>query len=356
MKYKYELIAIAKKYGRSLGGLLAPLMWSRLEHIRGNASVLCYHRVAPLGKNRQPSNLIVPPTVFEKHLSFLSSRFSVVSMDHILEGIERRSPVKNCIAITFDDGYADFKTFALPILRKLNLPATVYLCSDFLDERGFLWWDLLDEIVSCSKELRFSWQGKKYFFSIRGEKKNVYNQIRPLFLNSDATSQALLADRLIKASAINISSKNTAKMMTWVDIEEFKEDPIISLGGHTKSHCALSKQAKGDVRQEMTASKFALEAFLGYPVRHFAYPFGTLNEAAEREYHLAREVGFSSGVTLEKGHVNYETVDRFSIPRFHVPGGEFSVNQLKAMLSGMEMKITKLLHTSSDLQDNSGEK
>lgn len=339
MKYKHQLLNFAKKKGRSLAGFMTIPLWSKLTHIRSNASILCYHRIAPMEKEYHPSNLVVPPDMFEKHLSFLSSKFNVVSMDKILEHIENKTPVEDVAAITFDDGYSDFKTFALPLLHKFHLPATVYLCTDFLDGKGLQWWHLIDELLLSCKELKFSWEGKKYSIQSMADPEDAYNRIRSLFINSETAGHDELADKLITASKNNRLSKRKYKMMTWDDIDEIKTDPLVSIGAHTKSHCVLSRQKKDDAVKEMRSNKSRLENFLDDSVAHFAYPFGTFNEAGEREYALARSAGFSTGVTLIKGHVNFEVVDRFSIPRFHIPGGTFSVNQLRAMLSGLEMKV-----------------
>ena len=51
------------------------------------------------------------------------------------------------IAITFDDGYKDNLVYALPILEKFEIPATIYITTKFLSENTEMWWYELSEII-----------------------------------------------------------------------------------------------------------------------------------------------------------------------------------------------------------------
>lgn len=82
-----------------------------------------------------PANIDVSPERFEGHLKWLAKRSTKVAR---LTDLLRISPAENLIAITFDDGYRDNLTVALPLLEKYNLPATVFVAAGFIGENGFL--------------------------------------------------------------------------------------------------------------------------------------------------------------------------------------------------------------------------
>src|SRR2546423_2486603 len=96
-------------------------------------SVLVYHSIsspaAPL-----PSGNDVSPARFAQQLSWLSRRRKVLPLTETLSRPESRREV----AITFDDGFSDNLTVALPMLEKFQLPMTLFVTAGFLDREGYL--------------------------------------------------------------------------------------------------------------------------------------------------------------------------------------------------------------------------
>ena len=104
-------------------------LWNALSSKPG-ARILMYHGIAD-----DPSDLhSVLPEAFEQHMQFLASKRAVVPLDQLVAGLraEGRLP-HNAVAITFDDGWDNTYTTAYPILRRYNLPATVFIIPDRVD-------------------------------------------------------------------------------------------------------------------------------------------------------------------------------------------------------------------------------
>src|SRR5208283_769306 len=78
-------------------------------------AILCYHRI---GTGGIPLFSELPPEVFEAQMRFLQRYYRVVSLDEICEQMERPTRNGHAVAVTFDDGYRDLYTYALPILKK----------------------------------------------------------------------------------------------------------------------------------------------------------------------------------------------------------------------------------------------
>ena len=126
-----------------------------------------------------------------------------------------------------------------------------------------------------------------------------------------------------------------ALCMDWVEIAALARHPLATIGAHTISHKMLAKWPGDVARAEMLNSKERIEHMLDRPVRHFAYPVGDPTSAGQREFALARELGFASAVTTRPGmifpgHKDHPT----ALPRVSVNGNWQNSGYLEVLLSG----------------------
>ncbi len=98
-------------------------------------SVLAYHSLSV-----SSAETAILPEIFEEHLRYLRRQgVSFVSLEEVVSW--RRGTGKlprKCVAITFDDGYADFETAALPLLEKYNVPVTLFIVGSPMQSRTAL--------------------------------------------------------------------------------------------------------------------------------------------------------------------------------------------------------------------------
>ncbi len=110
--------------------------------------ILMYHSINPVS-NEEYKALIVAPENFKRQMEFLSrNRYNVISLDE-LAGIlnsKKRIPGKT-VCITFDDGYADNYEYAYPVLKKLNIPAEIFVMTDSIDKKDYLTTGQIQEMV-----------------------------------------------------------------------------------------------------------------------------------------------------------------------------------------------------------------
>ena len=104
------------------------------------ASVLVYHSISSPA-TPMPGDIDIAPARFEQQLQWLARSGRVVPLRKTLN----RAPA-GAIAITFDDGYRDNLTVALPLLEKYNLPMTLFVVAGFVDSDGYLSEEELREI------------------------------------------------------------------------------------------------------------------------------------------------------------------------------------------------------------------
>lgn len=107
--------------------------------------VIMYHSI---NQDHMKSKLSVSPESFQRQMEFLKRRhYNVVSLDTLTTIIREKRPIPpKTLAITFDDGYENVYKDAFPVLKKYNLPATVFIITDWTDRQGFMNWSQIKEM------------------------------------------------------------------------------------------------------------------------------------------------------------------------------------------------------------------
>ena len=125
---------------------LSALRHLRRPRVNARRLILLYHRIA--SPEHDPFALSVGASQFQDHLDILRSHCQMVTLDELLD---TRTANRSVLAsVTFDDGYADNLTTALPILRQAGIPATFFICTGCLgDVRGF-WWDRVATAIAAA--------------------------------------------------------------------------------------------------------------------------------------------------------------------------------------------------------------
>ena len=119
--------------------------WLSPGGAQARLSILIFHRVLPGPDPLQPD---VPEAQrFEQILRWVARWFQVLPLDEAVARLAARTLPARAVAITFDDGYADNATVALPVLKRVGFPATFFIATSFLDG-GRMWNDTVIESVA----------------------------------------------------------------------------------------------------------------------------------------------------------------------------------------------------------------
>ena len=112
-----------------------------------HANILMYHR---FGENKYPTT----NTKIEQFLShtkeLVKEKYDVIRLDKVIEGIQGDIDLKDrSVSITIDDAYLSVYTKAWPILKKLNLPFTLFISTDVIDNNlsNYMNWNQIRELV-----------------------------------------------------------------------------------------------------------------------------------------------------------------------------------------------------------------
>ena len=124
---------------------------------RANTIILCYHGITERSglDPADRSCIAVSRALFLKQLTYLKRRYSIIALrDYLAARKSGRLLSRHSVILTFDDGLRNFLTVAAPVLKELNLPATVFLVTNELDLRDHsnqgLNWTPIDDRISLS--------------------------------------------------------------------------------------------------------------------------------------------------------------------------------------------------------------
>ena len=266
---------------------------------------------------------------------YVKNNFNCLSLSKAVELLSIGALPARSLVITFDDGYKDNLTTALPILEKYELPATCYITTGLVDRTSELWWYEQNFIILNSTKLDFKWNGKVFKRSLQSlrEKHVAIYDFNKLFKRLSLSQQKSFM-QVLRAQSSHTYSYND-EILTWSEVEKLDRHPLITIGAHTTNHPALSLLDKDDLLNELCESKERLEVKLGHPIGHLAYPFGGKSEVGKREFEAARESGFISAVTTQHGHLYQQHQEHLcALPRISI-NYEDSIESFAWKLSGI---------------------
>ena len=272
--------------------------------------VLLYHRV---NDEQDPFFGSIPVKVFEMQMEVLYRHFNVMHLKELVELMLKNDLPPNAIAITFDDGYQDNYKNAFPVLKQLNLPATIFLATGCIGSKTLLWHDYVFDAFRRTNAEYLSINGKKYPLKTLSEKCIAMNT----FLLDLRTCAPKEREMRIQQKTIDLGvAKATSaieEMLNWQEIQVMSRNNI-SFGAHTVTHPILTQMPLAEAVDEIVASKNTIEKKLRSPVRLFAYPNGGRNDFNEPIKHSLKDAGVLCGVTTLWGNNDIHT-DLFELRR-----------------------------------------
>jgi|GEM_PF-3098057 len=121
------------------------------EKYQTNFGILLYHRISTNPKFSN-SRWSVLPENFENQIKYLKEQeYSFVKLGdaygkYVSTSSTTSSPYYKTLVLTFDDGYRDFYTVVFPLLKKYEIPATVFVITKDVGKNGNVTWEMLKEM------------------------------------------------------------------------------------------------------------------------------------------------------------------------------------------------------------------
>jgi len=244
---------------------------------------------------------------------------------------------RKLVCFTFDDGCRDNLAHALPIFREFRVPFAVNITNGFVGGTVPVWWYFLEDALTANWRLTFRWQGQPYdLLTDTPEARDVAYDVLAGLFRSLGSNRDDLVQCLAEATEVDPLASTRRLSMTWDEVRQMAADPLVTIGAHTHAHHSLNQLSDAELLVEVRDARVELEAQIGRPVRHFAYPFGGSNAVNEREFALVRSLGFSTMVTTRAGYLSRHhagLLDR--LPRVGISGNASVPRSLQLIERGL---------------------
>ncbi|TMQ16304.1 MAG: polysaccharide deacetylase family protein [Candidatus Rokuibacteriota bacterium] len=238
-----------------------------------------------------------PVDVFEAQLRYVRRHFTVVPLDSIVRRLEQPgAPSSRCVALTFDDGFRNHATTVYPLLRRLQLPATFFVCPGLIEQGRWLWSAEVDERVgSVSPASRGTLLREFPIASPTAAALKTWMKTLPVGPRLDAERRLRALTPYFAATP---AQRTRLEPMSWRDLASLDRN-LVTVGSHTMSHPMLTTLDEVSARAEIVNSRRRLEEMLGRAVEFFCYPAGAYSESVTEE--VRRH--YRAAVTTDPGFV-----------------------------------------------------
>ncbi len=281
-------------------------------HDRGRPSllILAYHRIAAVERaDAYPFDLELiscTPAEFEWQMEYLRRRMQPVSLRQVVDHLDGRSVLPpRSVAVTFDDGFIDTYRCAFPILRRLEIPATVYVSTGYVGSSEPFWFELVAYLMMRAAPRSIQVEERPERFPLGAavpERRRSMRLLHELLKEMpDARRSALIRDwsqrfgGLIDANALAYS-----RPLNWEEIREMAGSGI-EFGSHTVTHPNLTQLDEGARTWELSESKRTLENRLDREIPTLAYPIGTRSAYDAAVMESASRAGFRLALSYVAG-------------------------------------------------------
>lgn len=280
--------------------------------LRRSAIVLMYHRVLPPGADSFSNpGIVVTPETFALHMRELRRRLRPLTPRELLDSLQAGgSPPPGSCLVTFDDGWFDNHRHALPILRNENVPALIFVTTDYIDSATCFWQEraarLLFEAWRAGARAAPALAASGIEDLSAPDETRARQRIATAVLQRKRLTPVELAvwldelTRALGALGIHVSGNGDDRFMRWSEVADLANSGVVTIGSHACSHLPLSRLDAPTRQHELAESRRLIEARIGRGVDTIAYPDGAHDDATVEH---ARVAGYQLAFTTVHGTV-----------------------------------------------------
>lgn len=243
--------------------------------------------------------------MIERRLLWFKKHYKLVSSKEIYSYYYEGLQLQNACHLTIDDGWLSTYQVIFPLLKKHNIPVTIFVSPEVCQNKlNFWYYDikkfnenafkqfLINEGLFLSDILRFPLELILKEIPI----DKVYNSIRKFALKNHID--------LSERGFVNVD-----------EVREMADSGLVEIGAHTMIHPILSLETNDRSEYEIKQSVKDLSSLIDKPITTFAYPNGLWkDDFGQREMNFVKNAGVKLAYSVQPGVVNSKT-SPFAIPR-----------------------------------------
>ncbi len=297
---------------------------------KNKISVLTYHGITG-GDSKINDFCFVCKCDFEKQMEFISKNFEVKSAeDAYFKQHDKRKPIA---VITFDDGFFNNYSHAFPILKKYNIPATIFLSTSFIDSNNTIWFCKIIQYIESRTDEVVIWKGQSISIKTSSDKRLASSiiqadikKLHPAEINGELNCLYGFSGNIIDYT------KTSFGMLTKESIKEMQDSKLVTFGAHTHNHVILSRLSENECELEVTNSIEKVKILTGKECKMFAYPNGGKDDYDDRHKLLLKNLNIDLTFSMKDG-LSSKNDDLFEIKRLFI-SSHISMKQFAAQVHG----------------------
>jgi peptidoglycan/xylan/chitin deacetylase (PgdA/CDA1 family) len=291
---------------------------------------------------------MVTETEFRQQMNELRHLFNPVGLDDVRNWLRGADDLPHRpVLVTFDDGFANTLSYAVPILRETGIPAVFFLPTGYIGDRRVLWPTELYLRV-CT------WKHNRLPLPMGGEiSLNGNSQHRTAMATAiEETCKRLpmeqwtrylcqLRDGSTPSTVVEQFGDFGEEMFSFLNWDEVREIHRLGfdIGSHSVEHPILSRVGKERLREDLRVSKQTIESEVGCECYSFAYPNGGRRDFDEEAPAAILEAGYQIAFTL-MGRMCHRDASPVLLDRVWIPGGD-GLASFRTRTSGMFLQLKR---------------
>ncbi len=320
---------------------------------RNKVTILMLHGVAGEHKDAawRPLWARLNTEVLDQNLQEFAKYYNFVSLPDAVDMVEGIRPwVKNPMVLTFDDGYRNNLTEALPILRKHGAQASLFVATGFIESGRSYWIDRLDFALQAAPEDARLIDAGFAQFDLRNmgrkELQQGYTRLRLAIKANSATDDEMYARLDAISEALEVAAGRSiddviysdpfVSVATWDELAAAMA-PDVEIGSHTVDHLRLIAVDNDSSKQQLEQSRTQIQERLQNDCAYFCYPNGDVNDEVARQ---TKDVGYRAAVTTESG-LNAAGCDLHRMKRYAMPTTNDQFKNLLAISGLFELPVLR---------------
>ena len=190
---------------------------------------------------------------------------------------KKKLPKKSFI-ISFDDGFENNFSCAIPILKRLKIPTVFYLSTNFIENNDMSW---IDKVEYCFEKynhnLLLPWRKKDIFLNKRSDKIKYLEEIRKIVKNDKKINVDDFCEYIFSATKIKPIKKLSTdidKKISWSKVKTINKSNLFTIGGHSHKHISLGLLSEKKMKYQIFKSLALFRKQINLNLKHYSYPEG----------------------------------------------------------------------------------
>jgi peptidoglycan/xylan/chitin deacetylase (PgdA/CDA1 family) len=296
--------------------------------------------------------LAMTPTELGDALEDCQRTLRFVHMAEALSALTRgRRMPEGAAVLTFDESFAANLELALPVLRRLGVPATFFVTTAHLDGTTTLWDEEVAAILAAvaPTPLSLPWVDRVLRTDTRASRASAARRLIGLLASLDEERLDRRLEELRARAGGEVRIGPLDRMLTATELERSSRDSLVSIGAHGHRHLAFASCGPEVLERELTQPRNILQELAGTAfVDVVSFPFGRPPYIDEHSCTAARKAGYRAAFSAERGVARPGSY-MFRLPRLAMGPGIRAMDAYE--LQGMSDAVDELLLVATGSED-----